>query len=95
MAVSAPLIFGAISAGAAVYGMANKPDTPQVIASSPIADQSAIDAEAAAKAAAEKTQLRRRLRASSLLATGGEGDPSRPLTSSRSAVPGAKSTLGA
>lgn len=63
---------------------------PVMVRESPIADQAKADAEAASKAAQATTARRRRVRASSLLATGGEGDVSAPLT----AQPAAKQTLG-
>lgn len=67
-------------------------DTPAVIQSSPIADQAKIDADARAKAGADSVQRRRRLRASSLLATGsGAGDTSSVVTGQATAKP----TLGA
>jgi hypothetical protein len=65
--------------------------TPQVIRDSPLADQARIDADAAAKARQESTQRKRRIRASSLLASGGGGDLSNPVTGQ----PEAKPTLGA
>lgn len=83
-----------LSAVSAINQLTNQPETPAVVGSSPIADQAKIDADAAAKAAQEKTQLRRRLRASSLLATGGQGDALAPLTGQPSAIAG-KTTLGA
>lgn len=66
-------------------------DTPVVVRESPIADQAGIDTAAADKAAQEKATRRRKLRASSLLATGGVGDTSSPVTG----LPNAKPTLGA
>lgn len=63
---------------------------PVVVRESPLADQAKADAEASSKAAQATTARRRRVRASSLLATGGEGDTSAPLT----AQPAAKQTLG-
>lgn len=67
--------------------------TPPVVQSSPLADQAKIDAEAAAKAAQARTDRKRRVRASSLLATSGAGDTSDVVTGQPSAVSG-KSTLG-
>ncbi len=66
---------------------------PPVVQSSPVADQAKADAEAAGKSAQAKTQRRRMARASSLLATGGEGDLSSPVTGLPSAQ--SKPTLGA
>lgn len=66
-------------------------DTPTVIQQSPLADQAKIEADASAKGGQEKVARRRRLRASSLLATGGAGDVSSPVTGDVSAKP----TLGA
>jgi len=65
---------------------------PVVVRESPLADQAKADAEAASKAAQATTARRRRVRASSLLATGGEGDTSAPLTAQPYAA--AKQTLG-
>lgn len=70
-------------------------DTPTVVRESPLADQAKIDSEAAAAGAAEKTARKRRMRASSLLATGGMGDASAPSTATPGAAPGTKTTLGA
>ncbi len=61
-------------------------DTPPIVRESPAADQAKLEAEAAQKA----TSRRRRLRASSLLATGGQGD----ATTASTAAPAAKQTLG-
>lgn len=72
-----------------IFGGGGSP--PTVVRESPIADQAKIDAEAAAKASQEKLQRRRRLRASSLLATGGAGD----TAVTASGTPAAKPTLGA
>jgi len=47
---------------------------PEVVYQSPRADAAKAEAEANAKAAQSKTMQRRRMRASSLLATGGDGD---------------------
>lgn len=49
-------------------------DTPPVVYSNPRADQEAADAVAASTAAQDRTRRRRSVRASSLLATGGDGD---------------------
>lgn len=65
-------------------------EAPPVVYQSPKADQAAIDAAASASAAQDRTKRRRSVRASSLLATGGEGDLSSPVTGS----PSAKATLG-
>lgn len=90
----AAIVGAGASVASAVHTMSQSNDAPPVIASSPVADQAGIEADAAAKAAQEKTQLRRRLRASSLLATGGSGDALSPLTGQPSAI-ASKSTLGA
>ena len=66
-------------------------ETPTVIRESPVADQAKIETDAAAKAGQDRTVRRRRLRASSLLATGGQGDTATPVTGSATAKP----TLGA
>lgn len=66
---------------------------PSVVRSSPIADQAKADADAAGKSAQAKTARKRAARASSLLATGGSGDPSNPVTGLPSAQ--SKPTLGA
>lgn len=68
-------------------------DTPQVVRESPAADAAAADADARAKASTEKLESKRRKKASSLLATGGQGDLSAPATSMPSAA-GAKANLG-
>jgi hypothetical protein len=67
-------------------------DTPPVVYSSPRADQERADAEAASRSAQDRTKRRRAQRASSLLATGGQGD----LGSSGIAAPSASgnATLG-
>lgn len=62
-------------------------ETPTVVRESPIADQAQIDADATAKAGQERTVRRRRLRASSLLATGGQGDTEAPVTGQATAKP--------
>lgn len=64
---------------------------PQVIRENPVADQAAIDAKAAATSAQERAAQKRRIKASSLLATGGAGDLSQVGTTQA----GAKPTLGA
>jgi hypothetical protein len=71
--------------------MGGKPSTPAVVRESPVADQAKIDAEASVKANQDSTLRKRRIRASSLLATGGQGDTTAPVTGSVSAKP----TLGA
>lgn len=65
---------------------------PPVVYQSPRADQAAIDAEAAGAAARDRTRRRRSVRASSLLATGGQGDMTSPVTGSPAAA--GKQTLG-
>lgn len=67
--------------------------TPPVVRSEPIADQAKIDSDAAGKSAQAKSQRKRMARASSLLATGGTGDLSSPVTGLPSAQ--SKPTLGA
>jgi hypothetical protein len=49
-------------------------EKPEVVYQSPKADAAKAESEANAKAAQAKTVQRRRMRASSLLATGGDGD---------------------
>lgn len=65
---------------------------PPVVQTSPIADQAKVDADAAGKSAQAKTARKRAARASSLLATGGSGDLSNPVTGLPSAQ--SKPTLG-
>lgn len=67
--------------------------TPPVVAQSPIADQAVIDGDAKAKAGQARSERQRRMRASSLLATGGGGDTTAPVTGQPTAV-GGKATLG-
>ena len=74
-------------------GLFSKPETPAVVAQSPLADQAKIEADAQAKAAQARTDRKRRIRASSLLATGGAGDMTAPVTGQPTAI-GAKATLG-
>jgi hypothetical protein len=64
---------------------------PAVTRTDPKADAEKVAAEAAAAGAAAGVARRRRVRASSLLATGGQGDTS-PVSTS---APAAKDTLGA
>lgn len=91
--VAALIGAGATAASATgMLGGGNK--TPAVVAQSPLADQAKIDADAASKAAQAKTDRKRRVRASSLLATGGAGDTTAPVTGQPSAI-AAKPTLGA
>lgn len=71
----------------------DKSSTPPVVYQSPKADQDAIDAKAAGDAAQDRTRRRRAMRSSSLLATGGAGDLSNPVTGSPMAS--GKPTLGA
>ena len=70
---------------------AGKGGTPAVVRQDPVADQAAIDAQAAGTAAQERTARKRRIRANSLLATGGQGDTVAPITGQAAAKP----TLGA
>ncbi len=77
--------------GDVVKGITGNVSTPTVVRESPLADQAKLDAAAAAKAAAENTARKRRLRASSLLATGGAGDATNVVTGQTMAKP----TLGA
>jgi hypothetical protein len=65
-----------LSGASAIKQMTDKGGAPQVLQQSPIADQEKLAGEAAAKASAR----RRSIRASSLLATGGAGDASSPVT---------------
>lgn len=69
-------------------------DVPTVLRENPLADQAKLEADAAAKAQQDSTMRRRRIRASSLLATGGTGDPVDIVTGGPAAIPG-KPTLGA
>lgn len=62
-----------------VNPFSSKQQTPPVVYESPKADQAAAEAEAAGKSAQDKTARRRRMRASSLLATGATGDTSATL----------------
>lgn len=66
---------------------------PPVVYQTPKADQASADAEAAGVAAQDRTRRRRSVRASSLLATGGQGDLSNPVTGTPMAA--GKPTLGA
>lgn len=68
-------------------------DTPTVVRESPAADAAKAAADAEAKASADKLDTRRRRKALSLLATGGQGDTSAPVTGMPSASAG-KPTLG-
>lgn len=85
-------IFGSLFGGGSIFGDGDS-SPPPVVQPSPIADQAKADAEAAGKAAQAKTQRKRMARASSLLATGGGGDLSSPVTGLPSAQ--SKPTLGA
>ena len=67
--------------------------SPPIVQSTPLADQAAADAKAAGDAAQDRTRRRRSMRASSLLATGGDGDLSNPVTGAPSVA--GKPTLGA
>lgn len=80
------MVAGSVLSGAAAVSQMTKKSTPSVIRESPLADQAKIEGEAASRASAR----RRRIRASSLLATGGQGDTSSAAT----ALPAAKQTLG-
>ena len=60
--------------GSLLGGLLGGGDRPEVVYQSPRADAAKAEAEANAKAAQSKTMQRRRMRASSLLATGGDGD---------------------
>lgn len=60
--------------GQLLGGLLGGGDKPEVVYQSPRADAAKAEAEANAKAAQSKTMQRRRMRASSLLATGGDGD---------------------
>jgi len=64
--------------GSLLGGLLGGGDKPEVVYQSPRADAAKAEAEANAKANAKaaqsKTMQRRRMRASSLLATGGDGD---------------------
>lgn len=64
---------------------------PTVVRESPKADDARIQADAAAKAAEDRANTKRRRKYQSLLATGGAGDASAPDVS----APGGKPTLGA
>lgn len=88
----------AASAVSAVYTLSQpKPKVPDVVAQNPLADQTAIDTQAAQEAQAATLDQRRRARSNSLLsAYGGAGDPidtSTTTTTAGAAVP--KTTLGA
>ena len=80
-----------VASATGILGGGNK--TPSVVQQSPLADQAGIDADARAKAGQARTDRKRRIRASSLLATGGGGDTTEPITGQPSAV-GGKATLG-
>ena len=60
--------------GSLLGGLLGGGDKPEVVYQSPRADAAKAEAEANSKAAQSKTMQRRRMRASSLLATGGDGD---------------------
>jgi hypothetical protein len=82
------------SLGAGLVDIAGKltgGGTPALLASDPVGDQAKIDAESAAKGAQARTARRRRIRASSLLASGGQGDQTDVVTGQAYAKP----TLGA
>lgn len=59
-----------------IFGPKATGDVPGVVQDTPIADQKAIEAKAAATGVQARTEMRRRRRRSSLLATGGKGDDS-------------------
>jgi hypothetical protein len=76
----------------AIFGGGEK-SAPPVVYQSPKADQAAVEAEASGVAAQDRTRRRRSVRASSLLATGGQGDTATsPVTGSPAAA--GKQTLG-
>lgn len=90
------LVSAAVSGVGSVLGLtppSNAAPAPVVIRDAPKADAAKIAAEAAAAASADSLNRRRRIRASSLLATGGQGDPNMPLATTPSATPG-KDKLG-
>jgi len=76
---------------AKMFGMGDDAPAPQVVRESPKADDARIQAEAAAKAAGERSATKRRRKYQSLLATGGAGDTTAPAVS----APAGKATLGA
>jgi hypothetical protein len=82
-----------LSIGKSLFGGGDtKP--PDVVAQNPVADQTAIDTQAAQDAAAKKLDMRRAARVNSLLSSyGGQGDTSAVSTTSGSAS--GKVTLGA
>ena len=91
------LIAGSVvSAAGAAGAFSSTPKTPDVVQQNPLADQNAIDTQAAQEAQAATLEARRRGRANSLLsAAGGTGDPvdTSTVTQAGAAVP--KTTLGA
>lgn len=74
-----------LGSAAAVKTLTKK--APQAVQTSPLADQAGIEAEA-------RMRRRRQVRGSSLLATGGAGDPS-PIGAMQPTAIGGKETLGA
>lgn len=70
-----------------------KVDAPAVVTAAESSAES-VDAAAKAKASADLLNTKRRRRAASLLATGGQGDNTQPLTATPAASAG-KQTLGA
>lgn len=99
--VSAATVIAGIGAAATVAsatgmlggGKGGGGSQPQVVSQSPLKDQAAIDAEALTKSAQARADRKRRVRASSLLATGGAGDTTDVVTGQPTAI-AAKSTLG-
>lgn len=85
-----------IGAGAAAAStMMADPKTPQMPQTpEPLKDMENASASAAAAGISDRIKRRRALRAQSLLATGGPGDTSNPVTGAPSATAG-KATLGA
>lgn len=81
------MVAGSVLGGvSAVKQLTSKPKAPQVVQTSPLADQAKAEAEA-------RMVQRRRTRNSSLLASGGAGDTS-PLATGQPAATAGKLTLG-
>lgn len=86
-------LVGAGTAAASATGVIGpKGDGPTVLRESPKADADKAAADAASKAGADKLATKRRRAAASLLATGGQGDTSSPVTGLPAAT--GKATLG-
>lgn len=68
--------------------------TPTIVRETPEADAAKAAADATAKAGMDKLETKRRRKAASLLATGGQGDTTAPATGMPSAA-ASKPTLGA